>query len=263
MKKSDYEVPEFNGEMCLISKHDLYIDRKYQRELKGIKQIHRLTTQFTWPKFVCCSVNLRGGRYYVMDGQRRVALAKLIGSVDYIPCILFKGLTRDQEAETFEDINLNRTRVNSIEIFHSRVNRKEHEAMNLNRFTKKHQWTIAKNSSPMYIMCIWQIQNALKGTHNFKAYGSVLDFMRDYHQGFCRAKLFKALMYTEHYLMQQDDTIHNYVSKLGSYKLCMSRIKEAEELCSNAIKVSTSVKIITDLINSGSKKKVIIELPKR
>lgn len=76
-----------------------------QRELKQ-HRVDKLVADFDLEQLGTPTVNHRGGLYYIIDGQHRIAALKAIGYGDQsVQCWLYQGLTEEQEAEKFLQLN--------------------------------------------------------------------------------------------------------------------------------------------------------------
>ncbi len=76
-----------------------------QRELKQYR-VDKLAANLDLEQLGTPTVNKRGVRYYIIDGQHRVEALKKIGYGDQsIQCWMYEGLTEAQEAEKFLKLN--------------------------------------------------------------------------------------------------------------------------------------------------------------
>lgn len=83
----------------------LAVSDQAQRELKQPRVDH-LVAHFDHEQLGTPVVNERAGRFWIIDGQHRCAAAKEIYSPDHqIQCWTYSGLTQEEEAEKFLQIN--------------------------------------------------------------------------------------------------------------------------------------------------------------
>lgn len=76
-----------------------------QRELNQAR-VDRIAASFDVEQIGTPTVNERDGRYYIIDGQHRVAAMNEIGWGDQqVQCFTYKGLTESEEAEKFLKLN--------------------------------------------------------------------------------------------------------------------------------------------------------------
>lgn len=99
----------------------LQIDETYQRSLEAansITLIRRIAMYWDWglcqPLYVARRID---GRLYVVDGQHRLAAAKLRGDVWQLPCVVRSFESREQEAAAFVALNQERRPLSKLQIF--------------------------------------------------------------------------------------------------------------------------------------------------
>lgn len=80
----------------------LFIDRIYERPM-DLTWVRRIASGFDPDKFHPILVSDRGnGTYAVIDGQHRIAALDYMGWLDQnVPCLVYSGLTIEEEAELF------------------------------------------------------------------------------------------------------------------------------------------------------------------
>jgi hypothetical protein len=103
------------------SPDQLQIDESYQRSLEtGPSQalIRRIAMHWDWglcqPLFVA---RRSDGEFYVVDGQHRLAAAKLRGDLWQLPCVVTSFATAAEEAAAFVALNQERRPLSRLEIF--------------------------------------------------------------------------------------------------------------------------------------------------
>jgi hypothetical protein len=103
------------------SPEQLHIDGTYQRGLEsGPSQalIRRIAMHWDWglcqPLFVA---RRSDGQLYVVDGQHRLAAAKLRGDLWQLPCVVSSFATAAEEAAAFVALNQERRPLSRLEIF--------------------------------------------------------------------------------------------------------------------------------------------------
>lgn len=107
-------------EMWLNPK-DLKIDPAYQRRVKQPAIDEMVNAGWREDLAGFCDVSLRpNGDMVVVDGQHRVLVARHLG-VDRVRVILHEGLTLDDEAQLWVDLNTRRSRPKVIDIFNARL----------------------------------------------------------------------------------------------------------------------------------------------
>lgn len=112
----------------------------------------KLSEGFDLRKFGTPTLSSRpGGRYIVLDGQNRVALAREAGlSDEKVQCSVFHGLSRDQEAAIFLGLNDSR-RVLPIYKFLARVATREVQATSIVKIVESYGWKVGNKGEDGYI----------------------------------------------------------------------------------------------------------------
>jgi hypothetical protein len=92
---------------------DLFADRTYQREVDP-KRVRAMAGDFDPRLLGVIDVSARGGsRYAILDGQHRHALVVDVRGQDTpMVCQVYEGLTLDEEARLFHEINVRRKALN-------------------------------------------------------------------------------------------------------------------------------------------------------
>ena len=99
--------PGQQGKQILIDKFDLEIPVEYQRDLSEQKVVE-LTKLFMWAAFGVLTIVERDGRFLVADGQHRLYAVLRRSDVTFVPCIVFKVNSIEEEAKIFLAINTSR-----------------------------------------------------------------------------------------------------------------------------------------------------------
>jgi hypothetical protein len=94
------------------------IDETYMQKISGRKdqaQISKMAAKFSWQKFVSVPVSDVGdGRFKLLDGQHRIAAARLVNiikkreAISLVPVTIFQEMTVEEEADVFVAINEDR-----------------------------------------------------------------------------------------------------------------------------------------------------------
>lgn len=118
-----------------VAFEDTRVNPEVQREFVQARA-DKLAANFDPEQFGTPTVNWRGGFYYIMDGQHRVAAAKIwLGEgweTQKFRAKVYKGLSEQEEAETFLKLN-DTMAVNAFNKFKIavRAGRKDEKAINL------------------------------------------------------------------------------------------------------------------------------------
>lgn len=90
------------------------LDMSYQRQLSTT--ISRLAREFNMDSCDFLLASYRDGVFYLLDGQHRKAAAEILGITE-LPCIIFTGLTREEEALIFARQNRNVNKLNPFDTY--------------------------------------------------------------------------------------------------------------------------------------------------
>jgi hypothetical protein len=111
-------MSENKSEIVWLPTQTLLVDSDYQRRVSQSK-VSKMAKNWHPQSVGVIVVSLRAdGRYYVIDGQHRVAAAKKIGITE-LRCEVHKDLPIQTEAKTFHYNNANRKSPNRIELFNA------------------------------------------------------------------------------------------------------------------------------------------------
>ncbi len=101
------------GRICMLEKEVLAIDSSYQRELLQTK-VMEIAGKWSWVACGAVLVGHRQGRYFVIDGQHRVAAALKRSDIRQLPCVVFETVDVQQEARGFINSNKNRKPISAF-----------------------------------------------------------------------------------------------------------------------------------------------------
>jgi len=101
-----------SGKRLVMDKHlqwvpiaQMCVSAKAQRECKK-SWVDHIAANFDPEQLGNPTVNLRGGKYWIIDGQHRVAAVRQeLGEDQSMQCWLYRDLTEEQEAEVFLKLN--------------------------------------------------------------------------------------------------------------------------------------------------------------
>jgi len=109
-------VPEFaeRGEFVWQLKHELKIDRAYQRRIND-RRVARIANNWSWVACGCLTTNLReDGTTYVIDGGHRLSAAMMLPEIRELPCLTFSLPTPADEAVGFLSLNVERKPIDRV-----------------------------------------------------------------------------------------------------------------------------------------------------
>lgn len=137
----------FKSELKWLCVTDLLIDLKYQRRLRR-HHVNFIMKNFDPDVFGTLIVSARkGGGLYVVDGQHRVEAVREMGWDDQrVPCVVYYGMTQEQEARAFFYPQVNRIPLTPAERFAARLANGEEEAVAINRKVESFGYSLNKAS---------------------------------------------------------------------------------------------------------------------
>lgn len=132
----------------------------YQREVKAAK-VKKIVKNFM-PDIVGIGlVSFRKGKYWCLDAQHRVRAMKELGYKE-IWCQVLTGLTYEEECLRFTILNTGRTQLTANQVFHSRVEGRDPEALALVSAFAKYRYTYNKNEGGKSENCIGAVSKFVK-----------------------------------------------------------------------------------------------------
>lgn len=146
-KEVKYEKPNF----LPLEVKDLKL-AAYQRGLRR-SRVQRYADRYNPNIFGIILVSFRDDEYWIVDGQHRVEVAKLLG-INTVWCQVLYGLTYEQEAEHFYQINDSKSRLNANHKFHSRIEAKDGQCLAILNSLQKYGFTYSKEGSEHTPNCI-------------------------------------------------------------------------------------------------------------
>jgi hypothetical protein len=145
---------------------DTTVDHRYQRELDA-RRVEAMTKRFS-PSLMGVPVVARreDGSLVRIDGQHRCAAAISAGHGD-VPVMMevYEGLTLQQEAELFLQLNGGRTAVGAVDKYKARLEAREPVALEIQGLLKKHGLRVGKVPARNCVLAIQAVERAFhRGT---------------------------------------------------------------------------------------------------
>lgn len=146
------EPPKIRWEPCAALK----VDHAYQRmaeEPESKRLIGHIAANWDWRLCAPLTVSDRAGEdggLYVIDGQHRLAAARLRGDIKELPCIISKFDGIEDEARLFVALNSARRQIGEVEKFHARVASKDHYALAAKRVIEESGLTVARYTDAQF-----------------------------------------------------------------------------------------------------------------
>jgi ParB-like nuclease domain len=127
-------------EQALLPVDRLEVDEAYQRKLDqpaSQRHIRNIADNFVWNKFMVVAVRpIPGDKWEIIDGQHRVAAAKLCGHA-LVPCQVLNVSTQAEAADIFVAANRDRLPVPIQAVFHAQVAAGNPEAVTVMRLCQQ------------------------------------------------------------------------------------------------------------------------------
>lgn len=134
----------------------LQVDHAYQRmaeEPASKRLIKHIAENWDWRLCAPLTISDRAPPepgLYVIDGQHRLAAARLRGDITELPCIISKFDGIEDEARLFVALNSARRQVGEVEKFHARVASKDHYALAAKRVIEDSGLTVTRYTDAQF-----------------------------------------------------------------------------------------------------------------
>ena len=127
-----------------LSVKDLKI-ADYQRDSISMKKVKEYAENFDWDIFETPLISYRDGEYWIVDGQHRIEVLKLLG-IETVFCKVLTNLDYHQEALKFNKLNTARRILSACDKFHSRVEAKDCVATAIDKILKEYSLTYSNRT---------------------------------------------------------------------------------------------------------------------
>jgi len=143
----------------LINVENILID-KYQRPIRTTA-VRKMADNFDKTLLGTVTVSKRNGMFYIIDGQHRLALAKLVG-LNSLMALVYEGLSYEDEAKYFNALNgangESRKPTNQ-ERFNASIEAKDPVAIDISKIVEKAGYRISKTKDNGGIQAVNSIQD--------------------------------------------------------------------------------------------------------
>lgn len=122
-----------------VSTCDLKVDEDYQRSIDNDtsrRLIASIAAHWDWRLCMPLAVSRRDDGRYVIDGQHRLAAAKLRPDIPHIPCCIATYQGAADEAAMFVAANRARKAINRLDDFHAALVAGDEDAIEVNRIVE-------------------------------------------------------------------------------------------------------------------------------
>lgn len=129
----------------------LQIDPSYQRSIESYDSqalIRKIAMKWDWDLCLPLVVSRRGdGSLYVIDGQHRLAAARLRGDIEQLPCVVGNYADAAQEAAAFTQINQQRRALGTLDLFRAALTGGDDEAIDIYRAMEAARLSLAPHTN--------------------------------------------------------------------------------------------------------------------
>lgn len=140
-----------------IALDDLKVNPLAQRELNPAR-VDRLAADFDLEGMGTITVNVREGSSWIIDGQHRVEALRAVGFVDEkIQCSAYEGLTIEEEAERFLQLNDNLA-VPAIPKYRAAITAGRQDECDIDRIVRAAGLCVSKDKIPGAIGAVGTLQ---------------------------------------------------------------------------------------------------------
>ncbi len=138
-----------------VGVREISTDHTYQRPLDA-HRVGRMVAEYDQSLVGVIEVSLRpDGTYRVIDGQHRLAMVRQVrGAGAHVACNVHTGLTPEQEAQLFFDIDKKRRRLTGWDRWNARRGAGEAVVLDIERIAAAHGLKIDPSAKPMHLRCV-------------------------------------------------------------------------------------------------------------
>ncbi len=138
-----HDVSISSGHLEWLPVSTLQVDPRYQRELSELK-VRKIVKSFDPDAFGVIVVSTRNnGERYVVDGQHRIAAVHKMGWSDQrVPCVVYHGLSLEEEAKVFYLPQTTRLYMTPAQRFKARLVAGEETATAIKRIVESHGFSV-------------------------------------------------------------------------------------------------------------------------
>lgn len=149
------------GEFKMIHKDSIEVDPTYQRELRP-STVGVVSREFSWAAFGALHVARRrtpeGERFFVFDGQNRLAGVKRREDITEVPCMVFDVNLLDEEADAFLRTNTNRRPVTALEKHKAKTVKKDPHALAVEELISEAGLRVSSAAVPGTVRCVGLVE---------------------------------------------------------------------------------------------------------
>ena len=161
VKQYGWTLKDSPGDLMWISKNELLVDHSYQRNTSR-ERVMRIAGDWSWLACGVIVVAMRESdqRFYVVEGQHRVAAALKRSDIERMPCIVFKTESAKQEAAGFYDANTARRLPTSLEKWKAQLMRGDATTVFVDALIRRAGRVPGSVSGPSEVRCLTSLLRA-------------------------------------------------------------------------------------------------------
>lgn len=129
----------------ILTPSQLTIDESYQRPLSHF--VETIVENYDPALLQTLAVAERRNTYSVIDGQTRLVALRRLGEMQ-VPCLVYSGLTRAQEALLFSRFQTERRGIRPFHRFRAQLRGGDLEARAIDKIVRATGWTLTEFTSP-------------------------------------------------------------------------------------------------------------------
>lgn len=142
-----------------LSVKDLEVDPKVQREIHSVRKVEAIVKNFNPAALGIITVSKRNAvTYIIIDGWHRwSAVRQLTDNAGELLCNVFEGLTLEEEAQLFLDLNAT-NQPNVMDKFRQRLITGDDVAVGMDKTTKAYGWVIQRQGGNGTLQCVQALE---------------------------------------------------------------------------------------------------------
>jgi hypothetical protein len=153
------EHPHFFEE---IHKDKITFDYIYQREEDCADRSQAIARDFRWSAFGAICVSRRDGMNFCFDGRTRTFAARLRSDVVDLPCLVFVGMTINDEARAFVAIQRQRRMVTAIQQYRAACAYEDPAALFIRDLAAGCRYSINASVQGRCVKCVAYLQDCAR-----------------------------------------------------------------------------------------------------
>ncbi|MFA5323546.1 MAG: hypothetical protein WC373_12820, partial [Smithella sp.] len=163
-----------NGVFQHLNKNEIQIDRAYQRNQETDRKkllIGKIIKEFDWRKFGCITVTISNdGSKYCIDGGGRLTAAMQIENIIYIPCIVFHGVSQQEQADIFTSSAVDRINMSQLDKYRAGIVALNPIYLRMKTIIETSGRSISKHLGPSLVSCLEPIYANCKDEYLYETF---------------------------------------------------------------------------------------------